>query len=250
MTGCHRYLALSSARHSFSRAGIPDEKTRPNRERVRVKGAPMSETFYTSCADVLALFQAQKDDLEALLDPQAGFAPRLRQLCEQQCVPSSNTASFFFFPLLVSYITYSRLADIREEGNATPEEMEALRMECSTWALLQAIMPCVQLTVLSPTQPNKPDPSTTTTHHPTNPNNSSLFLYLAHEKPNPHSNHQPALSSPRILTPQPQLSPKQQWQLPARYQNSSSCASGCMIRRPRRRVRTRRRGIGALRSIA
>ena len=46
----------------------------------------MSETFYTSCADVLALFQAQKDDLESLLDPQAGFAPRLRQLCEQQCV--------------------------------------------------------------------------------------------------------------------------------------------------------------------
>jgi hypothetical protein len=51
----------------------------------------MSETFYTSCADVLALFQAQKDNLESLLDPQAGFAPRLRQLCEQQCVlPSSQ----------------------------------------------------------------------------------------------------------------------------------------------------------------
>jgi hypothetical protein len=51
----------------------------------------MSETFYTSCADVLALFQAQKDNLESLLDPQAGFAPRLRQLCEQQCVlPFAN----------------------------------------------------------------------------------------------------------------------------------------------------------------
>jgi hypothetical protein len=46
----------------------------------------MSETFYTSCADVLALFQAQKDNLEALLDPQAAFAPRPRQLFEQQCV--------------------------------------------------------------------------------------------------------------------------------------------------------------------
>ena len=46
----------------------------------------MSETFYTSCAEVLALCQAEKDNLEALLDPQTGFAPRLRQLCEQQCV--------------------------------------------------------------------------------------------------------------------------------------------------------------------
>ncbi|KAH9953410.1 hypothetical protein BC827DRAFT_1248654, partial [Russula dissimulans] len=55
---------------------------------------------------VLGLCQAQKDSLEALLDPQTGFAPRLRQLCKRQCVP-----------------------------------IEALRMECSTWALLQAIMP-------------------------------------------------------------------------------------------------------------
>ncbi|KAN0138564.1 Nuclear pore protein 84/107 [Lactarius tabidus] len=77
----------------------------------------MSETFYTSCADILALCQAQKDNLEDLLDPQTGFAPRLRQLCEQQ------------------------LSDLREEGNVSPEEIEALRMECSTWALLQAVMP-------------------------------------------------------------------------------------------------------------
>lgn len=51
----------------------------------------MSETFYTSCADILALCQAQKDNLEDLLDPQTGFAPRLRQLCEQQWVPSRTT---------------------------------------------------------------------------------------------------------------------------------------------------------------
>ena len=50
----------------------------------------MSETFYTSCAEVLALCQAEKDNLEALLDPQTGFAPRLRQLCEQQCVSYSQ----------------------------------------------------------------------------------------------------------------------------------------------------------------
>ncbi|KAH9971849.1 nuclear pore protein 84/107 [Lactifluus volemus] len=77
----------------------------------------MSETFYTACADILALCQTQKDNLEALLDPQSGFAPQLRHLCEQQ------------------------LSDLRGEGNATPEEIEALRMECSTWALLQAVMP-------------------------------------------------------------------------------------------------------------
>lgn len=62
--------------------------------------ALMSETFYTSCADVLALFQAQKDNLEALLDPQAGFAPRLRQLCEQQCVFHSQTHSPSLFLLI------------------------------------------------------------------------------------------------------------------------------------------------------
>ena len=110
----------------------------------------MSETFYTSCADVLALFQAQKDNLEALLDPQAGFAPRLRQLCEQQCVlrfTMLTPRSFFAH-------SYSRLSDIREEENATPEEIEALRMECSTWALLQAVMPCVQpfLSLATPNQ--------------------------------------------------------------------------------------------------
>ena len=67
----------------------------------------MSETFYTSCADVLALFQAQKDNLEALLDPQVGFAPRLRQLCEQQCVFRFTTLtprSFFAHSFLLIHI--------------------------------------------------------------------------------------------------------------------------------------------------
>jgi hypothetical protein len=46
-------------------------------------------------------------------------------------------------PSLFNPHLFSRLMDIREEGNTTPEEIEALRMECSTWALLQAIMPCI-----------------------------------------------------------------------------------------------------------
>jgi hypothetical protein len=45
--------------------------------------------------------------------------------------------------LVVLAHSFSRLSDLRAEGNVTPEEIEALRMECSTWALLQAVMPCV-----------------------------------------------------------------------------------------------------------
>jgi hypothetical protein len=45
--------------------------------------------------------------------------------------------------LVVLAHSSSRLSDLRAEVNATAEEIEALRMECSTWALLQAVMPCV-----------------------------------------------------------------------------------------------------------
>jgi len=110
----------------------------------------MSETFYTSCADVLALCQAEKDNLEALLDAQTGFAPRLRQLCEQRVFLIHNTT-----PTPPRSFMFHRLSDLREEGNATQEEIEALRMECGTWAPLQAIMPCVQLRLLH-SRPNEP----------------------------------------------------------------------------------------------
>ena len=51
----------------------------------------MANLFYSSCADVLSVCQANKQDLDALLDPKTGFASRLRDLCEEQCVqpPSS-----------------------------------------------------------------------------------------------------------------------------------------------------------------
>jgi len=79
----------------------------------------MSEALYTSCAEVLSLCQAMKDDLAALLDPETGFSPRLRQIC---C---------------------DRLTEL--EGNpderAHPEELAALRMEANTWGLLQALIP-------------------------------------------------------------------------------------------------------------
>jgi len=46
----------------------------------------MSEALYASCAEVLSLCQSMKDDLAALLDPETGFAPRLRQICRDQLV--------------------------------------------------------------------------------------------------------------------------------------------------------------------
>ena len=46
----------------------------------------MSSPLYTACAEVLSAFQANKDDLDALLNPESGFAPRLRDICYRQCV--------------------------------------------------------------------------------------------------------------------------------------------------------------------
>lgn len=46
----------------------------------------MANLFYSSCADVLSVCQANRQDLDALLDPKTGFASRLRDLCEEQCV--------------------------------------------------------------------------------------------------------------------------------------------------------------------
>ncbi|KZP13590.1 hypothetical protein FIBSPDRAFT_797582 [Athelia psychrophila] len=79
----------------------------------------MSDNLYASCAEVLSLCQSMKDDLAALLDPETGFAPRLRQICRDQL---------------------AELEENRDE-RAHPEEVAALRMEMATWGLLQALMP-------------------------------------------------------------------------------------------------------------
>ncbi|TFK22529.1 nuclear pore complex protein [Coprinopsis marcescibilis] len=76
----------------------------------------MAEALYSSFADVLSLSQSVKDDLEALLDSQTGFAPRLRQICEEQ------------------------IADF-EDMQAPHEDIELLRLEAHTWGLLQLLMP-------------------------------------------------------------------------------------------------------------
>jgi hypothetical protein len=50
--------------------------------------------------------QEQKDSLNAPLDPQSGFAPRLRQLCEQQYVSYSlrdSKSSLIRFPGCITF---------------------------------------------------------------------------------------------------------------------------------------------------
>ncbi|EGO23158.1 hypothetical protein SERLADRAFT_450816 [Serpula lacrymans var. lacrymans S7.9] len=75
--------------------------------------------FYSSCAEVLSVCQSSKDDLVALLDPETGFAPRIRQICRDQLAELEQNAS----------------------GGVTQGELDALRMEANTWGLLQALMP-------------------------------------------------------------------------------------------------------------
>ncbi|EKM74849.1 hypothetical protein AGABI1DRAFT_80653 [Agaricus bisporus var. burnettii JB137-S8] len=74
----------------------------------------MTESLFQSYADVLSLCQIVKDDLEPLLDPEIGFAPRIRQLCTDQI------AEF--------------------EDDSSQEERELLKLEENTWGLLQALM--------------------------------------------------------------------------------------------------------------
>ncbi|KAF9071055.1 nuclear pore protein 84/107 [Rhodocollybia butyracea] len=79
----------------------------------------MVEALYAQCAEVLALAQSMKDDLAALLDPETGFAPKFRQLCRDQIEELEGASSF----------------------ENVSEEIELLRLEENTWALLQAVMP-------------------------------------------------------------------------------------------------------------
>ncbi|KAG2002400.1 nuclear pore complex protein [Coprinopsis cinerea AmutBmut pab1-1] len=76
----------------------------------------MAEALYSAFAEVLAASQSVKDDLDALLDKDNGFAPRLRQICQDQ------------------------ITDF-EETRAPQEDIELLRLEANTWGLLQLVMP-------------------------------------------------------------------------------------------------------------
>ncbi|OJT05441.1 Nucleoporin nup107 [Trametes pubescens] len=80
----------------------------------------MSDGLYASCAKVLSVCQANKDDLEALLHPESGFAPRLREICEQQLAELQEAAA--------------------PDTSVSIPALEALKMESDTWALLQSLM--------------------------------------------------------------------------------------------------------------
>ncbi|KAI0773023.1 nuclear pore protein 84/107 [Trametes elegans] len=80
----------------------------------------MSDSLFASCADVLSVCQANKDDLEALLDPEHGFAPRLREICDQRMAELQDTGG--------------------SDSSVSLAESRALKMESDTWALLQALM--------------------------------------------------------------------------------------------------------------
>ncbi|KAL1757022.1 nuclear pore protein 84/107 [Schizophyllum commune] len=73
----------------------------------------MAESLYASYADILSVCQGS-DDPEELLDPETGFASRLRRLCDD------------------------RLQEYEEHG-ADPHTLELLRLERNTWALLQLL---------------------------------------------------------------------------------------------------------------
>ena len=78
----------------------------------------MDDPLYAACAEVLTYNQSHRDDLSAILDPETGFAPSIRYLCQQRIAQAYEN------PDLMS-----------------PEEVEALRMESDTWGLLQALIP-------------------------------------------------------------------------------------------------------------
>lgn len=41
-------------------------------------------SFYADAANVLSDCHAKREDLAAVLDPQAGFAPRLSEMCKKR----------------------------------------------------------------------------------------------------------------------------------------------------------------------
>ncbi|CAA7264467.1 unnamed protein product [Cyclocybe aegerita] len=79
----------------------------------------MSDGLYSSFAEVLSVCQSIKEDLAAVLDPETGYAPRMRQICCEQV---------------------EELEDSPDSRNLR-REVDLLRLESNTWGLLQAVMP-------------------------------------------------------------------------------------------------------------
>ncbi|TFK71838.1 hypothetical protein BDN72DRAFT_816969 [Pluteus cervinus] len=79
----------------------------------------MGDSLYVACAEVLSISQSKRNDLASLLDPETGFAPRLRQICRDQIADLEDVA----------------------DRRTSREQLELLRLEQNTWGLLQAVMP-------------------------------------------------------------------------------------------------------------
>ncbi|KAF8900838.1 nuclear pore protein 84/107 [Gymnopilus junonius] len=78
-----------------------------------------SDSLYRSSAEVLSICQSIKDNLEAVLDPDTGYAPRMRQICHE----------------------YIEELEDEVDSRSLRDEIEVLRLEKNTWGLLQAVMP-------------------------------------------------------------------------------------------------------------
>ncbi|KZS95164.1 hypothetical protein SISNIDRAFT_484035 [Sistotremastrum niveocremeum HHB9708] len=76
----------------------------------------MAQTVNAEYSSVLSMFKLNESREEELLDAQNGFAPRMRQLCDDQIADAE---------------------DARRDFDLTPEELDALKLERDTWALLQ-----------------------------------------------------------------------------------------------------------------
>ncbi|TDL18237.1 hypothetical protein BD410DRAFT_775281 [Rickenella mellea] len=80
----------------------------------------MADSFFVSSAEVLAQFQSEDIDLDTVLDPETGFAPRLAKICRK---------------------ALEELNDPRSEVRYAQDEIDLLRLESNTWDLLQAVLP-------------------------------------------------------------------------------------------------------------
>ncbi|KAI8970749.1 nuclear pore protein 84/107 [Trametes punicea] len=117
----------------------------------------MSDSLFASCAEVLSVCQANKDNLEALLHPETGFAPRLQQLCEAQLAELHDSAG--------------------TDGSVSISELDALKMESDTWALLQALM-----SLRKSTPPEYPHPRELLAANPYTPP-ATLAQSIMHSSP-------------------------------------------------------------------
>jgi nuclear pore complex protein Nup107 len=101
-----------------------------------------SERVYVQCAEVISLFQAQQEDLAALLDPENGLATRLKEICREQWVQWTCLTGRLEE---ADDTVCSRIAELEERpsNSVSRDEIDLLKLEENTWGLLQAVMPYV-----------------------------------------------------------------------------------------------------------